>query len=297
MAGLGVEQIVAGAVAEGKGNEGLFVSGMLSAAIAVGVILILRYLLVRVVRGKTEILARDQRRWINRINNATTVIVLISLVFIWAPQLHTFALSLTAVAVAIVLTTKELLMCLTGGFLRAGTKPFDVGDWITVDNLTGEVMAITTMTTVIEEIDTDKTYQFTGRTVQIPNSKFLSSNVENSNFIKYYVYYDFQINVQIADLDPARLMAKLEDITVKYYAPFHEGAVKFNRKVERKAAVDFADPDPQYLLKTTDAGHAIFTVRFFIPTQKAAETGAAITRDFLSYVYNQRRKTKKRNKK
>jgi|AntRauTorckE6833_2_1112554.scaffolds.fasta_scaffold09257_5 small-conductance mechanosensitive channel len=297
MAGLSVQQAVTQTAAESAGNESLFVSSMLSAVVAVVILLVLRYLLVRVVKGKAEILVRDQRRWINRINNATTVIVLISLVFIWAPQLHTFALSLTAVAVAVVLTTKELLMCLTGGFLRAGTKPFDIGDWITVDNLTGEVMAITTMTTLIEEIDTTKTYQFTGRTVQIPNSKFLSNNVENSNFIKYYVYYDFQINVQIADLDPARLMAKLEDITKKYFAPFHEGAVKFNKKVERKAAVDFADPDPQFFLKTTDAGHAVFTVRFFIPTQKAAETGAAITRDFLSYVYNQRRKTKKRAKK
>ena len=274
--------------------ENILVGGLFTTAIILLAILALRFFLVRLIRGKTEILDKDQRRWLNRINNSTTGLVLLSLVFIWAPQIHTFALSLTAFAVAVVLTTKELLMCLTGGFLRATTKPFGIGDWITVDNVTGEVMRITAMTTTIEGIDmAARTYQFTGHTIQIPNSKFLTANVENSNFIKSYIYYDVPITVQYADLDPAKLMTELQKITTKYFAPYHDEAVKFNKKVERKAAVDFADPEAQFFLKTTDIGHNIYMVRFFVPTQHAARIGTEITRDFLSYVHKLKAKKEK----
>ena len=264
----------------------LLVGGLVTTAVALTAILSLRLFLIRLIKGKADVLGQDQRRWLNRANNGTTILVLVCLVFIWAPQLQTFALSLTAVAVAIVLTTKELLMCLTGGFLRATTKPFDVGDWITVDGLTGEVMSVTALATMVEEIDTTvRTYQFTGRSVQIPNSKFLSSNVENANFTKDYIYYDIQITVQHDDLDPAELVVELRKISGEYYGPLREEAFKFNKMIEKKTAVNFADPDPQILIRTTDIAHTIYTVRMFMPTREAAKIGADITRDFLSYIY------------
>lgn len=285
-----VDQAVDKAIYETT-TQNWLLQGALTSLVLIFGLIIGRYVLVRIIRGKTEILDKDQRRWINRINNTAKVAGLIALIFVWAPQLHTFALSLTAVAVAVVLTTKELLMCITGGFLRASTKPFDIGDWVKVDEVTGEVMSITAMTTLIEEIDTtNASYQFTGRTIQIPNSKFLSINIENQNFLKDHVYQDIPITVQYADLDPALLMKQLEKITEKYFSPFREGATKFNKKIEKKAAVDFADADPQYFLKTTDNGHNIYTVRFFVPTKQAATLSANITRDFLSYIHQQKAK-------
>ena len=78
-------------------------------------------------------------------------------------------------------------MCLTGGFLRAAMKPFEIGHWIAIDDMTGEVMSINALGTVIQEIDTEtKTYQFTGRTIEIPNSRFLTASIKNLNFFKNY---------------------------------------------------------------------------------------------------------------
>ncbi len=285
-----LEQAIGAAVDQAAAGS-LLVGGLLTTVIALAAVLTLRFFLVRLVKGKAEILDEDQRRWLNRINNGATIFVLVCLVFIWAPQLHTFALSLTAVAVAIVLTTKELLMCLTGGLLRATTKSFDIGDWITVDSLTGEVLQITGLATMVEEIDTaGKTYQFTGRSIQIPNSKFLTANVENANFIKEHVYHDVPITVQYADLDPMALTAELQKITEKYFAPLREEAEKFNKRIEKKVGLDFAEPEPQFFLRTTDVGHNIYTVRMFVPTRQAAKIGADITRDFLFHVHKTRNK-------
>ncbi|MCB9987830.1 MAG: hypothetical protein H6868_00695 [Rhodospirillales bacterium] len=47
--------------------------------------------------------------------------------------------------------------------------------------------------------------------------------------------------------------------------------------------------DPQFFFRTSDIGHNICTVRFFVPTQQAAN----ITRDFLSYVYKAKSRKEK----
>lgn len=257
-------------------------------------LVLLRTLLVHLIKRKSEILDKDQRRWINRINNTTTVFIFVALVLIWAPQLQTFALSLTAVAVAIVLITKELLMCLTGGFLRASSKPFEVGDWITVDGLSGEVMKISATMTLLEKVETDHgNYDHTGETIQIPNSRFLTANVENLNFIKKYVYHTFVITVQFAELDPDHLKRHLGSLLESATTPLMPEAKSFNKKVERKTAIDFAEIEPLIRLKTSDLGHYRFHVRIFVPTIKATEIEDEITLAFLKYCYDRRAEQEK----
>lgn len=263
------------------------VSGLLTTIIAIVTVLVIRFFIVKLVKGKSDTLDQDQRRWINKINNGATLLSLLCLMFLWAPQLHTFALSMTAVAMAVVWSTKELLMCLTGGFLRTTTKPFDVGDWITVDGQTGEVMRVTTLATVIEEVTmVDHSYQFTGRTLHIPNSKFLTNTVTNADFTKDYAYSDIPITLHHTGMDPVKLTKQLYKITEKHFAPFRDEAVKQNAKARRKSGVNYTAPEPQVFLSTTskDALHT-YTVRLFLPTLRAKEISTQITTDFLSYVY------------
>ena len=189
-------------------------------------------------------------------------------------------------------------MCLTGGFLRASTKAYDVGDWIVVDGITGEVMAITAMTTMIEEIETkNRTYQFTGHTIQVPNSKFLTVNIENAQFVKQYIYYEVRVIVPNQEVETSILFEKLKEIAEIYYAPLHEEAVKFNKKVEKKTGVDFADPSPKISLKTTDIGNSAYSVSFLSPTKEAIELETSITRDFLSFYAREKAKLVEKDKK
>tara|TARA_B100001750_G_scaffold159207_1_gene128286 strand:+ start:1019 stop:1882 length:864 start_codon:yes stop_codon:yes gene_type:complete len=256
-------------------------------------LIILRLFLVRMIKRRSPILDKAQRRWLSRINNTTIILAFIIVVFIWAPQLHTFALSLTAVAVAIVITTKEILMCLTGGFLRAAMKPFEIGHWISIDGMTGEVMSINALGTVIQEVDTQtRTYQFTGRTIEIPNSKFLTMHVENLNFFKHYIYHDIVIAVQQDSVDATVSLDTLQTLADTYYQPFHKDAVAFNKKIEKKTAIDFADPGPQSFLRTTDLGHYVFTVQMLLPTLKAIQIDTAIKKDFLSFVHEHKKQNK-----
>lgn len=249
----------------------------------------LRGFLIRYVRKDTEIIAKEQRRWIIRIKNAATSFMVIGLILIWAPQLHTFALSITAFAVALVVATKEMILCLTGAIMRATTQPFKVGEWVTIDGVTGEVVDLDIFAFTLQEVDMDgKSYQFTGRTITIPNSKLFTSNVVNANFFKAYIFEDVRVRVQFADIDPAPAFEKLKEIAESHFKKYRHDARAFNSKIRRRAGVDIGSAEPTFDLATTELGHYLFHVRFFLPTSIAADVGADVTREFLSHIHHTR---------
>ena len=244
-----------------------------------------RMFLIRAVRNKSEILSRDQRRWISRIRNGILLLVLIGLVLIWAPQLRTLALSLAAVAVALVVATKEMILCLSGAFLRASTRPFVVGDWITIDNMSGEVIDVNAFTIKLQKLDVaGKSYQVTGPTIEIPNSRLLTSAVENLTLGKSWIYHDVRIVIPALEARPIEHMALLQAIVVKHYENLQEHAETQHTRLKRKSGIDLPGIMPDCSLGTTDLGHNIFTAHLFVPTRDAGRFSRDITLDFLCGV-------------
>jgi len=262
-----------------------WIGEVITSLIIIGALLLVRVFLVRLVKSGPEILTDEQRRWQVRIKNATWIAILIGLFFVWAPELHTLALSITAFALAVVIATKELLTCLIGGFLRAGTRGFKVGDWLSVEGNTGEIVDIDAIGIRIQEIDLiGKTYQFTGKSHYVPNSKLLTNSFSKLTFMKTFVVHDVQVTLQNVASDPRLLMGKFEEITAKHFAPHQEEAIKFNEEFERVSGLDLHDADPQYFLATRDFSHTVFTARMLLPTKLAAGLESAIVLEFLSLV-------------
>lgn len=264
-------------------------SSLFTTFVLILAVMFLRRLLTRRIWRDSEILDKDQRRWIIRIKNGSVIALIVGLILIWAPQLHTFALSITAFAVALVVATKEMILCLTGAIMRVTSQPFKAGDWVTIDGVTGEVVDLDAFAFRLQEVDMKgRSYHFTGRTITIPNSKIFSSNVENANFFKSFIFDDVKVSVQFADLDPEAAITALQKITDKHFAPFKTEAQVFNRKIRRRAGIAIGMAEPTYDISTSDIGHYHFSVRLFLPTASAAGVRDAITRDFLAYVYKQR---------
>lgn len=263
-----------------------FTQELLTSVVFIAILIGLRTLLIRMVRRNSEILSKEQRRWINRIKNSVIIIIFVCLALVWAPQLQTFALSLTAFAVALVVATKEMILCLTGSLFRISTQPYKVGDWISIDGITGEVMEINAFNTRLEELDvSSKSYQFTGKSVMMPNSKLFTSTVENQNFIKSFIFHDLSAAVQFTGMNPTELAGILKEVTESHVAPFRDDAMKFARRVSRKAGIDLPEAKPSFGFRTTDLGHFIFSARIFVPTKKADDIGVAIIQEFLARVH------------
>lgn len=272
--------------------------GLVTSLFLIAALLTARFFLIRAVRrkSKSDILSKDQRVWLSRIKNTTIILMLFGLTLIWAPQLQAIALSLTAVAVALVVATKEMILCLTGAFMRVTTQPFKVGDWVRIDDVTGEVVDINALAFIVQEVDIDnRTYQFTGRIIEVPNGRLFTGTIENLTFMKKYVFLDIPFTVQYGDVDPAKLLDKANVILLSHYEPLDAEARAYNRKIEKKAGIDIADPEPHVYARVTDLGHIVFTARLFVPTAKAAAINRALTQELLALVYKEKSAARKKD--
>lgn len=271
-------------------NPEFFLSGGFETFIIITVFWIIRTVAIRFIRAKHVILSDERRRWITRIKNIFVIAVFFALILIWAPQLRTFALSLTAIAVAMVIATKELILCLSGSLFRVSTQPFKVGDWVIINNIAGEVIDLHTLGFEMQEIEKEnRSYNYTGKIVFIPYSWLLSHSVDNLGFLKSYVFKDISVTVQYADLNPEHLIEKLQSIANDIFKNFEEDALKFLNRTKRKTGFDIGEPKPEVFIRTTDLGHMVFTVRLFLPTKRASQLAAKISREFLSYVYDMKK--------
>ncbi|MEZ9525201.1 mechanosensitive ion channel family protein [Enterovibrio norvegicus] len=260
--------------------------------IVITVIWIIRRILIRFIWGETNFLSEDQRKWISRTKNGTFTTLLIVMFILWRSEINEFALSLTAIAVAVVVASKEIILCFTGSIQRASSRSFQIGEWIEVGSQCGEVIEHNLMATKIQEIDLHHgTYNYTGKTVTFPNSLFFTTPVKNLNFMKRYVYHEFSITIkETANLFPLipSLLARIDD----HCEDFYEVATRYNHVIERHAGVDLPGADPHIHVTTTSLGDQQVHVRLFCPTERATELEQLIREDFMTLfcerILNQR---------
>jgi small-conductance mechanosensitive channel len=248
---------------------------------AVGLVLAAKQLSSRWIRKGADILDEGQRKRLFYSRSALNLLLAILLLIIWMGQLQNLVLSLTAVTVAIVIATKELLMCLSGFLLRTGSHAFAVGDWVEVNGIRGEVTDHNLLSTTLLEIhDPEHGHRYTGRSLIVPNSVFLVHPVKNENFARNYCIHDFSI-VTPPELEPAKACEWLLETAREACRPFEEVSRRYNAMIDRKLGVDVPGPEPEVTLRTTDLGHFEFELLIFCPTREAARLERRITLDFL----------------
>ena len=247
-----------------------------SSVALVAVLFTLRILAVRVIRGRKEILSDYRRAWLARIRNTTVVLALTGLVLIWLPSLHAFALSITAFAVALVIATKELILCLSGTVLRVVNQPFEIGDWVEIGNLRGQVVDETMLATTLQEIGGPVgRFEYSGKTIVVPNSVFLTTPVQNQNFFKKWVYLEVCVVLE-PDVDMHSVLSELEQEVATLHAPHADLAQRYSVLIRKRTGIDIADPHPRVSLTTTDIGKQRVGVTLFCPTPNAFELEQAI---------------------
>lgn len=258
-------------------------SKQIQSCVLIIVFLLVRILFVYFIKYSTDILTEKQRQWITRVKSLTWSIIFIGLISIWWSEINNFAFSIAAVALAFVIATKELILCFSGAFMRAGSGMFSINDWIEVGAYKGEVIDYNVFSTTLQELDrAPNNYAYTGKTIIVPNSLFLSKPVRNLNFSKRYVFHSFDIVI-----DPVENMSNIRDCIIKEINllshDFIEVAKRYNAYIEKHTGVDFPGPEPRVMLSTNEFAKHIFTIIFFCPTERATELEQKITFCVLGY--------------
>lgn len=253
---------------------------LLTVLVIILISLIKRFIISK-IRGDIAFLTEMQRKWMSRTKNGAFILIIVLLFMLWQTEINRFALSVTAIAIAFVVASKEIILCFTGSIQRASSRSFVIGDWIEVGKISGEVIEHNLMATVIQEIDLHHGhYDYTGKTATLPNSMFFSYAVKNLNFMKRYVYHSFHITVvEFMNLYP--LFPELHEKIETHCEDFHEVAKRYNNIIEKHAGVDLPGPEPHIHINSGPAGEQNVHIMIFCPTERAAHLEQLIREDFM----------------
>lgn len=245
----------------------------------VAVVVLLRWTVTRRIRS-SEIPPEIKRRSIVQTRNASVLVILFGGIVIWASQLHTVAISALAIAAAIVIATKELIMCLTGTIVRLSGRSFEVGDRIEVGTYRGDVIDQTLLTTTLMEVGPGNlTHQHTGRALVLPNSLFLTTTVANETFTDAYVLHLFVVPMKITD-DWQKAREVLLEAARRASQPYLDDAKAHIESRTKPQGLDTPSLNPRITLRFPDPERVDLMVRIPAPSPRRGRVEQEILNAF-----------------
>ena len=262
-------------------RDNVVVRDGIASLMIVAVMLVLRSAALQALR-RAKLDVDDQLRWRAHVRNATVGIALLCVTVVWAQELRAVAISVAAIAAALVLATKEFIMCLMGSALRASGSSFRVGDRIEVAGVRGDVLDIGPLTTAVLEVGPGQSiHQRTGRKITLPNSLFLTNAVTNETMSDDFVLHVLRVPLA-ADADWRGARDKLAAIASERCAQYVD---------DTRRALALASPtgvggnlistEPVVYLELPDPGRIELLLRFPTPARQRGRVEQQIVRRFL----------------
>ena len=266
-------------------SEEIIKSVLMSVVMIVAVITGRSILLSAHFRSHPDLSIENKRRSLVVSRNITMLLLLFGLAMIWAAQIQTLALSMFAVAAAIVVATKELIMCLSGSILRSVTKQYSIGDYIEINSLRGRVVDINMLNTLMMQIGPNPLIgQLSGKTLSFPNSLLLSHTVRRDNILGDYVIHTVEIPVPI-HLDSDEIIGRLKDVLEPLCEPYVPAIKQHLENVQTQKL--FITPAAQPRVSRVPHDDKVYNiiVRFASPVAKRLEIQQAVLDEFLRTQY------------
>ncbi|HHK6027724.1 mechanosensitive ion channel domain-containing protein [Neisseria sp. P0008.S004] len=261
-------------------SEEIIKSALMSMVMIVAVIAGRSILLSAHFRSHPDLSIENKRRSLVVSRNITMLLLLFGLAMIWAAQIQTLALSMFAVAAAIVVATKELIMCLSGSILRSVTKQYSIGDYIEINGLRGRVVDIKLNTLMMQIGPNPLIGQLSGKTLSFPNSLLLSHTVRRDNILGDYVIHTVEIPVPI-HLDSDEIIGRLKDVLEPLCEPYVPAIKQHLENVQTQKL--FITPAAQPRVSRVPHDDKVYNiiVRFASPVAKRLEIQQAVLDEFL----------------
>lgn len=264
-------------------------SSIIRSLLLVAILIFFRSFLLRVlIKFYPQTKLEERRRWTVTSRNTVVFISLVGLVLIWASELQSFALSIVAFAAALVLATKELIMCVSGGVLRATTQSYTLGDVIEVGTCQGRVVDINLFSTTLVELGPHGlSHRMTGKLIKMPNSMLLSYPVVKDNELgMHYILDTIIIPVPYA-VDPVMAERVVIDATEKYIRPYSKEAETCINIEDLEKLLDTPSIEPRITIVPIDDKQYKFVIRAAMPKDQRNRIEQEIYRDFLFACYGQ----------
>ncbi|MBC8130616.1 MAG: mechanosensitive ion channel [Rhizobiaceae bacterium] len=232
-------------------------------------------------RISDAIAARQRRFTVRAVANTLLAICLLG---VWLSEIQNLVFSLAAVMVALVVATKELIMCVAGAALRLGGGLFKVGDRIETNGIRGEVLDHGLFsTTIMETPPVSLGHAGTGRRLTLPNSLFLEGPVRVEAQPRHFTPHRFALTLEQPVSIPWAV-SRLEAAAETALSEDTDRAARFHRLAAAKLGTDIAGPGFDVTVTTTELGKLQFGVMIYCLMQDARDLQQAVTTAFLTDV-------------
>ena len=189
---------------------------------------------------------------------------------------------LVAVAAALAIVTKEMILCIMGGIYKASTRAFDIGDRIEINHIRGDVVDHDLLRTTLYEIGPGQsTHQYTGKRVVLPNSLLLSNIMIIEKRAKF-VLHDFRVPICLEETDHKLAKAKLLAAAEKVCNSFVKDAQAYMNRLSEVEGVEAPNATPRVTLHFTEAGKVDLLVRIPSPGLRKTRTEQEIIEAYLN---------------
>lgn len=266
-------------------NDSMIASSIAKTLILFAILLIIRFIIIRNIEKNSTLATEDRLRWMVGVRNAMLMLFIFGFLLIWGAQIRDLALSVVALALAFVMSFKELITNFMGGLSRTISQQYTVGSRISIGDYRGDVVDNNMLTTVIMEIGPGQnSHQYTGNTISIPNSMLLNTPVINESYMRDYVLHVFHIPMKLED-DWRRAEKLLLRAANEICEPYLNRAQRYIEKVSRKMSLEPPSTDPRVSLVLSNPGEIDLIVRIPVPTRRKGRTEQEIIRKYLDYFY------------
>ncbi len=254
---------------------------VVSSSILIIVVLVLRALSARFIKQKIESYEL-RRRWLVQSRNGLILLMALGLIFIWGQELRTLALSVVAIAVAFVVATKELILCVMGSILKTGAGSFTVGDRIQVKDFRGDVIDQNLLATTILEVGPGKlTHQRTGRLIVLPNAMFVAEPVINESYTNDYILHVFTVPFKREDDWQAAQKAFLQAAN-RHCLPYLNEVRNYMKQISQYRGVEVPSVEPRVTLMVPEADEVHLVVRIPARAHQRVQVEQAILSEALT---------------
>ena len=228
--------------------------------------------------ARGEISAEKRRIHLVWARNVIWFLVLFIIISVWASTIAGFALSLAAVAGAVLIVSKELLMCVLGYLYITFVRPFKVGDLVEINQLSGRVIDIDIFATTLAELGYGG--QQTGKVAEFPNGLLLTTPLKNTSLTGEYVLHLFRMPIpQEATDDLDKVEAAALSAADQATQAWQADAQAHFRRISVESFIAFPSGRNKVLWDFSDAEQLMLVVRVACPSNLRLKVEQAVFRD------------------
>jgi small-conductance mechanosensitive channel len=192
-------------------------------------------------------------------------------------------LSVAALAGAILIVSKELILCIFGYAQITLFRPFKVGDFVEIGGNKGRVIDIHAFYLTLAE--TGALNQLTGKTLTLPTQMVLLHNIRNESATGEYLVVLYTIPLPLGvSLEKAEAHAL--QAADRATSGSQAAAENHFKKIEDAFFLDLPSAKPKVLWQAADEKKLLMTIRFACLAEDRVSMEQRIFKEFWQAMYS-----------